>query len=135
MYYVYRKNGGEVFTASVNPMEGWEGDYFGVIESETNFELALGYWSDGVEIRLASQEEKDYWQEATISDDREMQKIIAKDVFEGAPNMSVAIRAFRALVVLFTTEINKLRVLHGLPEYTGAQVKQALWNAIDGSPE
>lgn len=124
-----------MFTASVEQPEGLDPQYVGCIEDPEVYDLADGYWSDGLTIRLATQEEKDAWPAADAEDIRSMQKAIAKEIFEGAENITIPIRAFRAVITLFVQEINKLRVLHGLPEYTNTQIKNALWQAIEDQIE
>jgi len=130
-YYQYRKNGGQVLGISLDDI--WsDSTYIGVYSSETEYSLDSPLWCDGVSIREATQPEIDNFPIAREENDLSQKRQEAKAVLDGTDAYKTAMpRAIRAFVLLVLQEINTLRALHSLPEYSVEQMKNAIKNKVD----
>lgn len=130
-FYLYRMNGGEVTGASTS--DSWpEGDYFDVYQSDTLYELSPPKWCDGEVLRDATEAEITNFAVAEAEDLEAQQKDDATDILHGTVSHKDASgRMDRATVEALRIEINTLRVLHSLAEYTSAEFKALVESAID----
>lgn len=130
-YYLYRVNGGEVLGASTS--DSWPAsDYFDVYQSDTLYQLSPPKWCGGETLRDATESEIANFDVAEAEDLEAQQKDEADDILHGtASHKDASGRMDRATVEALRIEINTLRVLHSLSEYTSAEFKALVESAID----
>jgi len=135
-FYIYRKNGGEVFGVTVTEPVKLD-PLCSYLEDATKYDLSLGYIYDAGEIRLATEQEKTDFETAQKEDLCGNQKDDAKTPFSGdvldCPNPYR--RSMRAMYDVVMAEINILRNLAGVKEWTDAEIKTKIDTAIDNATD
>ncbi len=131
MYYLYRKNGGEVLGVSTEDV--WtDSTYIGVFSTGAVLPLDPPLWCDGAEVREATAPEIADFAANEAEDTVAEKQALAKDVVDGTAAYKQEIsRVLRALVELILEEINALRSNASLPTYSKAQLVAALKSKID----
>jgi hypothetical protein len=116
-FYLYRINGGEVLGVSTS--DSWEHDaYKDVYESETVYALSPPKWCDGETLRAATEQEITNFPVAASEDEAAQEKQEAEDILSGSTGTDGCCRLHRATVETLRVEINTLRELLDLDEYT-----------------
>jgi hypothetical protein len=133
LYWLYRKNGGEVMGVSseADSYANVDATYYGVATDPGTPDGAsldpAKIWDDP-NVRNATAPEIAAFSAAEAVDTNLQDRQKAKDLLDSQPQMR---KVLRSLVEVIIDEINTLRALHSLGDRTLTQAKTEILNKID----
>lgn len=126
VYYKYRKNGGYLEAESTSDF-GIDDTYFGTtpqVDKVADWALGQKKWNGSSVASCTAQEITDYPSKVS-EDDNAMERDASQSQLDSGGR-----KALRALALLMLDEINTLRDLHGLSQYTSSQLLNAIKSKI-----